>query len=32
VLNNKKPLPKGTYYLDSRVDGVFERIKFTKTC
>jgi hypothetical protein len=32
VLNNKKPLPKGTYYLDSRVDGVSERIAFTKTC
>jgi hypothetical protein len=32
VFDNKKPLPKGTYYLDSRVDGVFERIKFTKTC
>jgi hypothetical protein len=32
VYKNKKPLPKGTYYLDSRVDGIFDRIKFTKTC
>jgi hypothetical protein len=32
VLKNTKPLPKGAYYLDSRVDGAFERIQFTKTC
>jgi hypothetical protein len=32
VHKNKKPLPKGTYYLDSRVDGIFDRIKFTTTC
>jgi hypothetical protein len=32
VYKNKKPLPKGAYYLDSRVDGVLERITFTKTC
>jgi hypothetical protein len=32
VLKNTKPLPKGAYYLDSRADGAFERIKFTKTC
>jgi hypothetical protein len=32
VLKNTKPLPKGAYYLDSRVDGAVERIQFTKTC
>lgn len=32
VLKNTKPLPKGTYWLYSRVDGVLETIKFTKTC
>jgi hypothetical protein len=32
VFPNLKPLPKGTYWLYSNVGGVFERIKFTKTC
>jgi hypothetical protein len=32
VFNNKKPMPKGTYWLYSRVDDVLEKITFTKTC
>jgi hypothetical protein len=32
VFNNKKPMPKGTYWLYSRVDDVLEKIKITKTC
>jgi hypothetical protein len=32
VLINTKPLAKGTYFLESTVDGVVEKIKFTKTC
>jgi cysteine-rich repeat protein len=32
VYRNTKPLPKGTYWLYSTIDGVLEKIKFTKTC
>jgi hypothetical protein len=32
VYANKKPLPKGAYWLYSRVDDVLEKITFTKTC
>lgn len=32
VYRNTKPLPKGTYWLYSNIDGVLEKIKFTQTC
>jgi hypothetical protein len=32
VLVNTKPLAKGTYFLECTIDGVVEKIKFTKTC
>ena len=31
VLVNAKPLAKGTYFLETVIDGVVEKIKFTKT-
>jgi hypothetical protein len=32
VFKNKKPLPRGKYWLYSSVDGVWEKIKFINTC
>jgi hypothetical protein len=32
VFKNTAPLPKGAYWLSSKIDGVQEKIRFTKTC
>jgi hypothetical protein len=32
VLPNTRPLPDGSYYLDSKIDGVTHRVKFTQCC
>jgi cysteine-rich repeat protein len=32
VYRNTKPLPNGTYWLYSTVDGVLEKLAFTQTC
>jgi hypothetical protein len=32
VFANKKPLPKGTYWLYTKIDGVLEKTRFAQTC
>jgi hypothetical protein len=32
VFANKKPLPKGTYWLFTKIGSVLEKIRFTQTC